>query len=275
MIRFYFNNSYKGSLTGFQQSWISTQGEKLDFIRKDVPISSLTRSAMRNGGVQCAAGRCKNGYFFVIRGVQTEDTEGRLWYVNMGVEAGLKDRETFSRLVHKILVEHDTFVEAMRNWFFPADGALSYRIDAEMLWAFMDAPCNGTIGDTFYKKGNYYVMVLRHFLKDLENGLTHRLNFLVPEQSTEYFHKMNPVFEGCYSAYTMGAVQFQLLLHRDCRLYDAEVPKAPWKYIPVPDSEQLVKIRKGVGIGFKIVCAAAVLSAACRIANVIMEEDHK
>lgn len=275
MVRFYFNVSYKGSFTGFQQSWISAQGEKLDFIEKDVPISALTRSAMRNGGVRCAAGRSQSGYYFVIRKLQIEDAEGRLWHINMGIEAELEDCKVFGHIVQKILLEHDTFTEALRCWFSPAEGALSYSIEARLFRKFMDSPCCQDAWDAFCKKNNYYVMVLRHFLKDLENGLTHRLNFLVPERSVDYFYKMNSAFENCFVAYNMDEVQFQLLLSKDANLYDVQTPIAPWKYVPIPDAERLMKIRRGVGFGIKIVCAAALLDVAFRIANAIIEEERE
>lgn len=275
MIRFYFNVSYKGSFTGFQQSWISAQGDKLDFIGKDVPMSALTRCAMRNGGVRCVAGLYKSNYYFVIRKLQIKDAEGRLWHVNMGVEAEPEDCKAFGQIVKKILLEHDAFIEALQCWFSPADGALSYSIDARLLRKFMDSPCCQDVWETFYKKDNYYVMVLRYFLRDLEKGLTHCLSFLVPEQSVEYFYKMNPAFENCFIAYNMDEAQFQLLLSKDPKLYDAQTPIAPWKYVPVPDVERLAKIRRGVGFGMKIVCAVAVFDVARRIANAIIEEERE
>ena len=274
-MQFYFNTSYKGSPTGFQQSWICEKGDQLAFLSKDVSMSPLTKSAMRNGGTRCAAGRYQKGVYFVFRGLEATDHTGRPWYVNLGIEADLEERDSFFRIVQKILVEHDAFLNALGSWFSPGEGALSYRIDAEEFHKFLSYPGRRTIRGPYYRKENYYVVMLKHFLKDLENGLTHRLQLLVPERSAAYFHKMNPVFEGCYAAYTMEEQPFLLLLGRDPALYTHAQPLQPWKYLPVPEAEQLKTLRKTLRVGLIIACTAAMLNAAYWIANTIFEEERK
>lgn len=275
MIRFFFNASYKGSHAGFQQSWISTAADQLAFLNKDVPMSPLTKSAMRNGGTRCAAGRYKNEVYFVLRGIETKDSDGRLWYVNLGMEAEWQEREQFGRIVRRILVEHKEFIKSLRLWFAPAEGALSYRINIKAFHEFIDSPSYKTMDESFYQKENYYVVVLNHFLKDLDKGATHRLNFLVPERSADYFYKMNPVFEKSNAAYSMPEKQFRLLLHRDPALYTYAEPLLPWKYFPVPDEDQLKKIRKAVQTGIAIMGTAAALDLTYRIVNAIFEEECK
>lgn len=269
MLRTYFYVSYTSSFVGYQFSWIPMGGEKLEFLTKDVPVSPLTLSVLKNGGAKCIAGRLEKGSYFVLRGLEAVGPDGKIWYVNLAMEADDRDRETFRRGVHKMLVEHTAFVEKLGSWFSPSEGSLSYRIDAGSFHAFLGDPRCPGLEDPYYQKKNGYVCCLGYFLGDLKKGLTHRIHFLVPERTRDNFHSKNPVFEKRYAAYTMPQAQFDQLLNRRRELYTMQQPMLPWKYIPMPDAKTLETMKKGA----KIAGAVSVLAAVYCVVDAMFEED--
>lgn len=262
MIQFYFHNSYTQSLSGYQLTQVTLDADRLQMVTNRKTMAPEICSALLNSGAVCLAGTTQNGFYYVQRGIQVMDLDGRKWFINLAVEAAAEDQEIFKGLVHKLTAGHRNFLNTAMGLFRATEEELSYQIDMDVLRRFVEAEDIPTLEeDSFYQTENKYIHLMKDFLQELSQGLTEKISLMAVESSAKYFFAQNPYFDGETVKRIMPAAGFKYLILADDRLFTVADVKEPETIEQTGkfSEESLERITDGLIKGAKI---AAVVAAA-------------
>ncbi|MCD7957502.1 MAG: hypothetical protein LUG93_17515 [Lachnospiraceae bacterium] len=214
MLKFYFYNSYQGSMTGFQITGPDEQNHCLRLCGEG-EIDERIYKSFTTGGIKAILmrdGRGKNT--FLVRNMKVKPVEsGQLWYLNFSVTAELpEDEAALAAIVREHSLHCDAFVERLLACFRQDKmGEPSYQADLEALYAYVAAlPATGSelpSDHRIVKKFNQMLQGLDQISRSPD------IYFLATEAGEEYFQKMHPEFKGCVPLYSFDLKDYVKLLH--------------------------------------------------------------
>lgn len=216
-MKFYFFNSYEQSHSGFQLTHISTGAQQLQWKQSLECSTPELSSALFHSGARCLAGRSANGTdYFLLRGITVTDESQRKWYINLAFEGDESERGQYTALVRGILLEYDSFLSMLAGCFRVQDEELSYLLDADAFWNYIQQSTTQAIPLSSYEKHSY-VKPFLSFFSALEKPRTNTVLLLVPESSHSYFQRQNPMFRQLKVVTTTPPGLFDDLLSRNPR----------------------------------------------------------
>lgn len=258
-MKFYFFNSYHQSLMGFQLTWISTGEQTLQLAKANRCGTPELQNALFHSGAVCLVGRSAGDVdYFLLRKINVTDPEGRVWYINMAVEADVSERASFQTLVKAVLLRHEEFLRKLSGCFYAKNEDLSYELDSERFWAYVANTAQHPVeADSFYNMDNVFAGKLLKALTALETLASQEVSLLVPESTLAYFVNQNPVFQGKKIGQNISCKAFGYLLTKDPALYtlEEEAPvKETKKQIDLTDEQQekMKKVAMGVGAALAV-----------------------
>ena len=269
MFNLYFYNSYQNSNIGYQLTKCDFATAELEVIDSNEITTDEARSAIIQSGTRCVLGTNDDGIsYFVLRGIDVTDSNGRPWYINMVIEADEECSEEWAVAIRSILGNHEGFLEDIKGWFMPTEEALSYAADMVKMAEFL---LNGNETDmSFYDCDNKVAQKYGKILKGLKQMPEKGLLMLVPEATVNYFYKQNTCFEGIEAVNVFSVKVFNGLLEKNKSvLYEIEAPvKEASK--PKSDAEAFIDsviefvddnqeiIKKGVAVATGIVATIGI-----------------
>ena len=178
-----------------------------------------TSRLLTNSGCTCAIGKSQNGNinYFVYRGLSVSYSDGREWYINLGIEADGESKEQFQRIVTNLLLDFSSFEKSLKSWFTATpDSSFSYDLNFEYIDKYILGLSQISIDEIeFYGIDNPYISKFKKLISDMTNDEINALLLLVPETTLSYFNKQNPFFENIEKHYVFNADIFKGLVRHD------------------------------------------------------------
>lgn len=258
-MKFYFCNSYQQSAVGFQYACLDTADMTLRPIDPAGIAPLQIQSAMANSGARCLIGYAEGNAYFLLRGIESTDESGRIWYINLAIVSD--DETTFENVVQRILTNYKAFSDAlMRTFRVSYAGSLSYCIVPAALREWLGYESAEFMKIPFYQKNHFATNMLRSILGTATARWKNPLFFLVPESTLGYFQKHNPVFSENTPEYQLQASVFQMLLEKDAQLFFQKNPQAPGETVQSQSPLSHDQMRLVLGIA-TIACLSLVATA--------------
>lgn len=219
MINLVFYNSYQNSYVGFQDSQYMVGSSKIITDNKEYSKYADTSGLLTNSGCTCAIGRSQNGNinYFVYKGLSITDSDGREWYINLGIEADGESKVQFERIVTNILLDFSSFEKNLEKWFAATpDNSFSYDLNFEYIDEYILGSGQISVDEIeFYGIDNPYISKFKKSISDMTNDEINGLLLLVPETTLNYFNKQNPFFENIEKHHVFNADVFKGLVRHN------------------------------------------------------------
>ena len=224
MIHLVFNNSYQNSSVGFQSSGYWAGSKELKSGDQNAYKLTETKNLLTNSGCVCALGKTQSGTaeYFVFRGLNVCDHEGRGWYVNLGIEADEDSSEQFCNVITNILLDFNAFKNDLKNWFIAApNSSFSYDLDYERIDEYIFGAKRLSADELeFYSGVDPNIMKFKRMISAVRKNTSDVILMLVPETTLNYFNTQNPFFEGVKKQYIFKANVFKGLLEHDSDAFE-------------------------------------------------------